>query len=149
MNAVDAMPEGGTLTFQTENVTLAKGYYTALLGATPGEYVQLTVADSGVGMDKDTIKHIFEPFYTTKEAGKGTGLGLAIVYGIVRSHNGFIRCTSEKGGGTTFKIYFPTFRAEGVDAAAEAKKESVMPRGPRPSCSSTMRGPSSISAGNS
>ena len=129
VNARDAMPEGGGLTFQTENVTLAKGYYTALLGAPPGEYVQLTVADSGLGMDKETLKHIFEPFYTTKEAGKGTGLGLAIVYGIVKSHNGFVRCTSEKGGGTTFKIYFPTFKAEGVDAVAEAKKESVMPRG--------------------
>ena len=129
VNARDAMPEGGILSFQTENVTLAKGYYTALLGAVPGDYVQLTVSDTGVGMDKETIKHIFEPFYTTKEAGKGTGLGLAIVYGIVKSHGGFIRCTSEPGGGTTFKIYFPIFHAKGVDAASEARKDAEAPRG--------------------
>jgi CheY-like chemotaxis protein len=99
-----------------------------MLGATPGEYILLTVADTGHGMDKETLQHIFEPFYTTKEAGKGTGLGLAIVYGIVQNHNGYIQVDSRPGGGTTFRIYFPVLKGDGLEKA-EAKVQKESPRG--------------------
>ena len=129
VNARDAMAEGGTLTFQTENVYLDRGYTTSMLGATPGEYILLTVSDTGQGMDKETLQHLFEPFYTTKEAGKGTGLGLAIVYGIVQNHNGYIQVDSRPGGGTTFRIYFPVLKGDGAEKGAEAKAPADAPRG--------------------
>ena len=128
VNARDAMAEGGTLTFQTENVYLDRGYTTSMLGAAPGEYILLTVTDTGHGMDKETLLHIFEPFYTTKEAGKGTGLGLAIVYGIVQNHGGYIQVDSRLGGGTTFRIYFPVLKTDGLEKA-EAKVRKEAPRG--------------------
>jgi signal transduction histidine kinase len=77
------------------------------LGLTFSLYIRLTVQDTGCGIDKEKIKHIFEPFYTTKETGKGTGLGLAMVYGIVKNHRGYIECTSVPGEGAAFDIYFP------------------------------------------
>ncbi len=128
VNARDAMAEGGTLTFQTENVFLDRGYATSMLGATPGEYILLTVVDTGHGMDKETLLHIFEPFYTTKEAGKGTGLGLAIVYGIIQNHGGYIQVDSRPGGGTTFRIYFPALKGDAM-AKSEAKVQKEAPRG--------------------
>jgi len=94
VNARDAMADGGTLTFQTENVYLDRGYTTSMLGATPGEYILLTVSDTGHGMDKETLQHIFEPFYTTKEAGKGTGLGLAIVQDVLEAYGWVLRLDS-------------------------------------------------------
>ncbi|MBW2333696.1 MAG: PAS domain S-box protein [Deltaproteobacteria bacterium] len=112
VNARDAMPNGGRLIFETEDIILDEHYCKIHLGSKPGHYVKLSISDTGHGMDKETLKHIFDPFYTTKEIGKGTGLGLAMVYGIVKSHNGYIMCYSEPDEGTIFKIYFPVIEKE-------------------------------------
>ncbi|MCK4700994.1 MAG: hypothetical protein KAT38_11680, partial [Bacteroidales bacterium] len=125
VNAKDAMPDGGKLIFQTEDTVLDKEYCVTHLGATPGEYVLLTISDTGHGMDKEAVQHIFEPFYTTKEIGKGTGLGLAMVYGIVKTHGGYITCYSEPGHGTVFRIYFPGLEAESREQRAKREEFSV------------------------
>lgn len=106
-NARDAMPHGGSIDISTEAVTLDSDFVLASGFGQPGEYVLLKFSDTGAGMDGDVLKHLFEPFYTTKEPGKGTGLGLSIVYGIIKKQNGYIICQSEIGNGTTFHIYFP------------------------------------------
>ena len=106
-NAVDAMPEGGRLTIETDNMVLDEDFVRTLPGAVAGRYVRLTVSDTGCGMDEKTLKHVFDPFFTTKEVDKGTGLGLASAYGIVKAHGGFILCSSEVGSGTTFRVYLP------------------------------------------
>jgi len=107
LNSRDAMGETGSLTIRTENVALDEESSKLIFEAKPGDYVLLSVSDTGHGMDKETAQHIFEPFYTTKELGRGTGLGLAMVYGIVKQHGGHVVCYSEVGSGATFNIYFP------------------------------------------
>jgi CheY-like chemotaxis protein len=111
VNAADAMPGGGYLFLKTMNVT-RKEISDKPYKVKAGNYVLLTVRDTGIGMDKKTMERIFDPFFTTKGLAKGTGLGLASVYGIMKAHGGYIDVDSEKGKGTAFSIYLPTTEKE-------------------------------------
>lgn len=110
INARDAMPEGGELTFKTERAIIDEGSVVKNTGIPAGEYLLLTISDTGTGMESSMLDHIFEPFFTTKKVGDGTGLGLSMVYGIIKSHGGHIQCNSTPGKGTSFMIYFPVMQ---------------------------------------
>ncbi len=114
INARDAMPGGGRLTIETEDVQLDDKRLKKLIAAKPGNYVLLKVSDTGLGMAKQVKDRIFDPFYTTKAPGRGTGLGLSMVLGIVQAHGGYIFCDSKPGSGTNFEIYFPAIHCSEI-----------------------------------
>ncbi len=126
VNARDAMPRGGVLTLQARNIRLDADFCRQRPFVTPGEYIQISVIDTGKGMDEETLSRIFEPFFTTRE--KGSGLGLAVVYGIVKQHKGHIFVSSRSGEGSRFDLYFPVHQDSFAQEAMEALLEDI-PRG--------------------
>ncbi len=129
VNARDAMPQGGRLTIETANATIDESQARSLAGLHPGEYVVLSISDTGSGMDNETQAHIFEPFFTTKGV-KGTGLGLSTVYGIVKQSGGYVFVSSEPGHGTTFRIYLPRIVESGELITPHAATSILAPKHP-------------------
>jgi PAS domain S-box-containing protein len=124
VNARDAMPQGGAITITTGNSVISEPDAALIPGARPGKFIKLSVADTGVGMDTETMSHIFEPFFSTKEARSGTGLGLSVVYGIVAQHRGWIQVESRPGEGAAFSIFIPASAAP-----PRPQHEAVVPLG--------------------
>jgi two-component system, cell cycle sensor histidine kinase and response regulator CckA len=126
VNSRDAMPRGGQIVISTERRTVDERYARAQRDARAGEFVCLSVRDTGTGMSSETLGHIFEPFFTTKEVGKGTGLGLATVYGIVKQHHGWIEVDTKEGEGTTFRIFLPASEKRLPTLKEEPAMEEVL-----------------------
>ncbi|MBN2103914.1 response regulator [bacterium] len=120
VNARDAMPSGGELIIYTENILVSDHEAKNHVNGKAGKFVKMTVMDNGVGIDKETLDHLFEPFYTTKSIGKGSGLGLSVVYGIVRQHEGWVTVHSEAGKGTAFAVYIPAVSQKCKDHSADS-----------------------------
>lgn len=124
VNSRDAMPNGGKLFIETTSLRIDHQQPRSQPQIKPGLYVRLSVSDSGQGMDEQTLEHIYEPFFTTKEVGKGTGLGLAAVYGIVQRHGGWVTCSSEPSRGTKFEIYFPALTPQNEQAIVASNNDA-------------------------
>jgi CheY-like chemotaxis protein len=129
VNARDAMPHGGSLFIQAENVTLDENYARMHIEAEPGNYVLLTIRDTGLGMSPDVMARIFDPFFTTKEIGKGTGLGLSTALSIIKSHGGFVNVYSEPGRGTQFSVYLPAAPENDADLSTMSEQDLLYPKG--------------------
>ncbi len=126
VNARDAMPEGGILTISTRQESIGRKKITTLYNIEKGDYVVIEIKDTGKGMDEKTMRHMFEPFYTTKEVGAGTGLGLSTVHGIVTQSGGFVDVDSTPGEGTVFRIYFPVIGNSEIQARIIEEKKTVL-----------------------
>ena len=129
VNARDAMPEGGRLTLETGNVYLDDDYAALNVEAKPGQYVMLTVNDTGIGMTEEVMRKAFDPFFTTKPEGKGTGLGLSQVFGFVQQSGGHIKLYSDLGRGTTVRIYLPRYMETGEQGVAPELPYVELPQG--------------------
>ncbi len=129
LNARDAMPEGGNFTVETRGVELEAEYFADPESVEPGDYVLVSVSDSGDGMRPDVLERAFDPFFTTKDVGAGSGLGLSMVYGFVKQSGGHVAIYSEPGAGTSVKLFLPDAQADARETAASAPVESRMPRG--------------------
>ena len=129
LNSRDAMPGGGSLTVETSNIILDESNTSVLPNVSEGDYIQIMVSDTGGGMSQDVIKHVFEPFYTTKDIGKGTGLGLSMVYGFVHRYGGDISLESNEGEGSTFRIYLPRSIEDNSILENKSSEGDVFPNG--------------------
>ena len=129
VNARDAMPDGGTLSIEAQNVSLSEGDARRNIEAEPGPYVRITVSDTGTGIPDDALDKIFEPFFSTKPEGEGTGLGLSTAYSIVKSHDGFIDVRSEENQGTTFRLFLPVTLAENKETDTAPDPENTHGQG--------------------